>query len=277
MKKITKLLIMIMAVALLCSNTLIASAYDYEYSYNDELKTVTVKSQKEFVKQSKDSEVGHIWIKPSKKTTIDFNDIDTDACIHIYMKNVTIKNIDKRKGLNCIFLYPETAEELKKAVKLEGVTFIEVNTKEKEKFLIDNETNALIIANTPNSNWVINKKVNGMVFENLKNGTITDNIGTEMRIEGTVKEITIGNKALFSRLRLMQEKPSKVKIEVKGILDGIEFLSDTPVEFTFSENTKTKYVDIQNDTFNEVSITVNGKTKKVNAGIMDTKGNIDVK
>ena len=75
----------------------------------------------------------------------------------------------------------------------------------------------------------------------------------------------------------MQEKPSKVKIEVKGILDGIEFLSDTPVEFTFSENTKTKYVDIQNDTFNEVSITVNGKTKKVNAGIMDTKGNIDVK
>lgn len=277
MKKIIKILSVMLLFTVLLGNTTIAKAeFGYEVVLEQkEQLTRTVKTQKQLKEAVKDTDVAFIVIKPDKATTFDFKGINSYADFEVYLSKATLKNVDKATLGGRITPYVENQKQLETAAKWPSVSSIYVETKEKQKFVVNNEMSGkYLFINTPGCDWTFNKFVNYVEFENIKNGTITDNVGINFRLRSEVKKITVGAKSENTLLDIDQDNVSSkaVKINIKGILKHIWFTTNTPVELTFEENSRTEAVEIINTTGDKVSIKLNGKKKKVEGGYLTKEG-----
>jgi len=260
-----------LVITMMMGNTETVKA-DTDYSGAKPSKTVT--TQKQLKEALKDENIGTIIIKPKKKTTFDFNGIETSKDIHIHLSKATVKNLDKA-DTGWITLIVSNQKELDKAVGMSNIVKIRVETDNKEKFVLKEHASSNVIINTPNSSWTLNDTAWHVEIENLKNGTITDNAGNKIGIEGDVKKVTVGPKAVDTVIQIYQEPVSKsVSINVKGKLKTLEMYSTTPVKITFSENTTTDYVFINNYTEEKFNLTVNGNKQKVGSGFLNTEGKV---
>jgi len=260
-----------LVITMMMGNTETVKA-DTDYSGAKPSKTVT--TQKQLKEALKDENIGTIIIKPKKKTTFDFNGIETSKDIHIHLSKATVKNLDKA-DTGWITLIVSNQKELDKAVGMSNIVKIRVETDNKEKFVLKEHASSNVIINTPNSSWTLNDTAWHVEIENLKNGTRTDNAGNKIGIEGDVKKVTVGPKAVDTVIQIYQEPVSKsVSINVKGKLKTLEMYSTTPVKITFSENTTTDYVFINNYTEEKFNLTVNGNKQKVGSGFLNTEGKV---
>lgn len=271
MRKFRSLFFIMLVITMMMGNTETVKA-DTDYSGAKPSKTVT--TQKQLKEALKDENIGTIIIKPKKKTTFDFNGIETSKDIHIHLSKATVKNLDKA-DTGWITLIVSNQKELDKAVGMSNIVKIRVETDNKEKFVLKEHASSNVIINTPNSSWTLNDTAWHVEIENLKNGTITDNAGNKIGIEGDVKKVTVGPKAVDTVIQIYQEPVSKsVSINVKGKLKTLEMYSTTPVKITFSENTTTDYVFINNYTEEKFNLTVNGNKQKVGSGFLNTEGKV---
>ena len=271
MRKFRSLFFIMLVITMMMGNTETVKA-DTDYSGAKPSKTVT--TQKQLKEALKDENIGTIIIKPKKKTTFDFNGIETSKDIHIHLSKATVKNLDKA-DTGWITLIVSNQKELDKAVGMSNIVKIRVETDNKEKFVLKEHASSNVIINTPNSSWTLNDTAWHVEIENLKNGTRTDNAGNKIGIEGDVKKVTVGPKAVDTVIQIYQEPVSKsVSINVKGKLKTLEMYSTTPVKITFSENTTTDYVFINNYTEEKFNLTVNGNKQKVGSGFLNTEGKV---
>ena len=268
MKNLKKFIVLTLALLLVMSYPARVSAVEVR-------TTKTVTTQKQFKTALKDDNIGTIVIKPKKKTTFDFKNIECDKDIKVYLDYATLKNIDQ-SDTGWITPYVSTQKQLENAFKMKRVINIYIVTKKKLNFEINEsaEANNLFI-NTPNSNWVFNEKVWFVEVDDLENGTITDNAGNGFRIEKNIKNLTVGKKAEGTEVQIAQDKVSKpVKMSVKGDLNKLTMYSSTPVEITFSKSSTTDYVFIDNWAEKTFSLTVNGKKQKVMNGKLNKDGEV---
>ena len=268
MKNLKKFIVLTLALLLVMSYPARVSAVEVR-------TTKTVTTQKQFKTALKDDNIGTIVIKPKKKTTFDFKNIECDKDIKVYLDYATLKNIDQ-SDTGWITPYVSTQKQLENAFKMKRVINIYIVTKKKLNFEINEsaEANNLFI-NTPNSNWVFNEKVWFVEVDDLENGTITDNADNGFRIEKNIKNLTVGKKAEGTEVQIAQDKVSKpVKMSVKGDLNKLTMYSSTPVEITFSKSSTTDYVFIDNWAEKTFSLTVNGKKQKVMNGKLNKDGEV---